>query len=60
MAESCLRECNGVRKKQRQEIMKIHQQIGPKTQKSIKIGKNEPRAEKVAPRIGNGAKKGQA
>ena len=43
-----------------QEIMKIHQQIGPKTQKSIKIGKNEPRAEKVAPRIGNGAEKGQA
>ena len=60
MAEYCLRKCNGVRKKQYQEIMKIHQQIGPKTQKSIKIGKNEPRAEKVAPRIGNGAKKGQA
>ena len=45
--------------KQCQEIMKIHQKIGPKTQKSINMSKNEPRAEKVAPRIGKEAKKGQ-
>ena len=59
MAESCLRECNGIRKKQCQEIMKIHQKIGPKTQKSFKIAKNEARAEKIAPTIGKGAEKGQ-
>ena len=39
--------------------MKIHKKIGPKTQKSIKMSKIDPRAEKVAPRIGNGAEKGQ-
>ena len=59
MAEYCLRKYNGVRRKQCQEIMKIHQKIGPKIQKSIKMSKNDPRPEKVAPRIGNGAEKGQ-
>ena len=39
--------------------MKIHKKMSPKTQKSIKMSKNDPRAEKVAPRIGNGAGKGQ-
>ena len=43
MAESCLRKCNRVRKKQCQEIMKIHETIRPKTQKSIKMSKNELR-----------------
>ena len=43
-----------------QEIMKIHKKVGPKTKKNIKMSKNDPRAEKVAPRIGKGAKKGQA
>ena len=57
MAESCIRKCNRVRKKQCQEIMEIHQKIGPKTQKSIKMSKNDPRAKKVAPRIGKGAKR---
>ena len=33
--------------------------IDPKTQKTIKMSKNNLRAEKVAPRIGNGAEKGQ-
>ena len=56
MAEYCLRKRNGVRKNHCQEIMKIHQKIAPKTQQSIKMSKNDPRAEKVAPRIGKEAK----
>ena len=40
--------------------MKIHKKMSPKTQKSIKMSKNDPRAEKVAPRIGKEAKKDQS
>ena len=39
--------------------MKIHKKISPKTQKSINIGKNDPRAKKVAPRIGKKRKRGK-
>ena len=58
LPESCLSKYELVRKQQCQEHIKT-QTIAPKSPKSIKNMKNGPRAEKVAPRIGKGAKKGQ-
>ena len=60
MGESCIWKCKCVRKKQCHEIMKYHQNICPKTQKSIKMDKNDARATKTSPQDRKKSEKGSS